>query len=222
MLLGPGDVIGPRLRGLQGSLQGSVNVTGFELCGGFAVTGLRTPTPRLSGINLWPDSVTRSRVLQPNFLVLALWHEPQRTHRLSSSQVPPLATGMRWSTSSSDLAPHIWQVNRSRASTWARMEGQLLGRLRFLADVFCQDFRIWCSRQRPSRKVLVVQPARRQILAALGNPAPPRKSLAPAGFWSGSRGPSPSWISYQPGTNRPRLLEALAIYSTGRSNKKET
>lgn len=65
-----------------------------------------------------------------------------RHHKLSISQEPPLATGMMWSTSSSDLAPHIWQVNRSLASTWALMEGQLLGRFRFLAEVFCQDFRV--------------------------------------------------------------------------------
>src|SRR5690606_41754870 len=28
-------------------------------------------------------------------------------------------------------------------------------------------------------------------------PGQPVKSQAPAGFWSGSRGPSPSWISFQ-------------------------
>src|SRR5690606_863774 len=48
------------------------------------------------------------------------------------------------------------------------MEGQLLGRLRFLAEVFCQGLRVWCSRHLPSRKVGVGHPDVMQTLFARG------------------------------------------------------
>lgn len=87
-----------------------------------------------------------------------------------------MATGMMWSTSSSDLAPHIWQANPSLASTWALRLVQFPGRLRFLADVFCQGFRVWCFRHRPSRTVLVMHPLAKQTEGALGMRGSPPKS----------------------------------------------
>jgi hypothetical protein len=63
------------------------------------------------------------------------------------------------------------------------MEGQFPGRFWFLADVFCQGFRVWCSRHRPSRKVLVVQPLAKQIECALGmRGSTSKKSSAQAGY----------------------------------------